>query len=46
MVVRGADLRGASTEAVNWRAVELAGVRLDLGQAALVARAYGALVDG
>ena len=34
-------LRGASTDAVDWRAFELTGVRLDLGQAV---RAHGALV--
>ena len=43
--LRGADLRGASTEAVHWRALDLTGVRLDLLQAALVARAHGALVE-
>jgi uncharacterized protein YjbI with pentapeptide repeats len=43
--LRGADLRGASTDAVHWRALDLTGVRIDLLQAALVARAHGALVD-
>ncbi len=37
-------LRGASTDAVDWRAFELAGVQLDLVQAVQVARAHGALV--
>ena len=37
-------LRGASTDAVDWRAFELTGVRLDLVQAVQVARAHGALV--
>ena len=38
-------LRGASADAVDWRAFELTGVRLDLGQAVQVARAHGALVE-
>jgi uncharacterized protein YjbI with pentapeptide repeats len=42
--LRGADLRGASTEEWNWRALALAGVRIDLVQAVQVARAHGALV--
>jgi uncharacterized protein YjbI with pentapeptide repeats len=42
--LRGADLRGASTEGVNWRALNLLGVRLDLVQAVQFARAHGALV--
>jgi hypothetical protein len=43
-VPEGLLLRGASTDAVDWRAFELTGVRLDLGQAVQVARAHGALV--
>ena len=42
--LRGSDLRGASTEGVNWRTLELTGVRVDLVQSVQVARAYGALV--
>jgi hypothetical protein len=30
---------------VNWRGFDLTGVRLDVGQAVMVARAHGALVD-
>jgi hypothetical protein len=44
--LRGSDLRGAATEAVPWRALELTGVRLDLVQAVQVAAAHGALVEG
>ncbi len=43
--LRGADLRGAQTDGVNWRGFDLAGVRLDLGQAVQFARAHGALVE-
>jgi len=42
--LRGADLRGAQTEGVNWRALDLAGVRLDLSQALQFTSAHGALV--
>jgi uncharacterized protein YjbI with pentapeptide repeats len=43
--LRGADLRGASTGNVDWRQVELTGVRLDVLQAVQVARTFGALVE-
>ena len=43
--LRGADLRGASTGGVDWRQVELKGVRLDVLQAVQVARIHGALVE-
>jgi uncharacterized protein YjbI with pentapeptide repeats len=42
--LRGADLRGADTDGVNWRGFDPTGVRLDLVQAVLFARAHGALV--
>ena len=40
----GADLRGAETDGVNWRGFDPTGVRLDVVQAVLFARAHGALV--
>ncbi len=43
--LRGADLRRASTGGVDWRQLDLKGVRLDLLQAVQVARTYGALVE-
>jgi uncharacterized protein YjbI with pentapeptide repeats len=43
-LLRGADLRGADTDGINWRGFDPAGVRLDLVQAVLFARAHGALV--
>jgi uncharacterized protein YjbI with pentapeptide repeats len=42
--LRGSDLRGAITDGVNWRALDLTGVRIDLGQAARFAVAHGALI--
>jgi uncharacterized protein YjbI with pentapeptide repeats len=43
--LRGADLRGASTGGVDFRQLDLKGVRLDVLQAVQVARTYGALVE-
>jgi hypothetical protein len=41
----GAVVEGADLARVDWQAFELTGVRLDLVQAAQVARAHGALVE-
>jgi uncharacterized protein YjbI with pentapeptide repeats len=43
-LLRGADLRGADTDGINWRGFDPTGVRLDVLQAVLFARAHGALV--
>jgi uncharacterized protein YjbI with pentapeptide repeats len=43
--LRGANLRGAETDGINWRALDLDGVRLDLAQAVQFARAHGVLVS-
>ena len=43
--LRGSDLRGAATGNVDFRHVDLTGVRLDVLQAVQVARTYGALVE-
>jgi uncharacterized protein YjbI with pentapeptide repeats len=44
-VLKGADLRGANLSRIELQALNLTGARLDLNQAVLVARAYGAIVD-
>ena len=43
--LRGADLRGAQTDGVDWRTLDLAGVRLDLSQALQFTASHGALVE-
>ena len=43
-LLRGADLRGAATDGINWRGFDPTGARLDVVQAVSFARAHGALV--
>lgn len=41
----GADLRGATVDAINWTTVDLTDVQIDMAQALAVAMSYGAQID-
>jgi hypothetical protein len=43
--LKDADLSGARTEGIDWRSIDVTGVRLDLTQAMAFAAAYGIRLD-
>ncbi|MNI72869.1 Pentapeptide repeats (8 copies) [compost metagenome] len=44
-MLKGADLRGAKLDGMNLKALDVTGVRMDMEQAVLFLRSYGAKID-
>lgn len=43
--LQGSDLRGAILDGIDFKSLDIKGVRLDMTQAVAFARAYGAKID-
>jgi fluoroquinolone resistance protein len=43
--LHGADLRGALLDGIDFKALDIKGARLDITQAVLLARSFGAKID-